>query len=62
MGRAEDYNYSFLRHMIEKIKQTRDVQCPDDEETNNVLMHCTRPVALHTDILAFCGLMFRFLA
>jgi len=30
----EDYNYAFLRRMIENIKQTRDAQCPDDESAN----------------------------
>jgi len=32
--RHEDYNYAFLRRMIENIKQTKDVQCPDDEGAN----------------------------
>lgn len=36
-GRAEDYNYAFLRRMIEKIKQTKDVQGPHDEEMNKKL-------------------------
>ncbi|KAK7496569.1 hypothetical protein BaRGS_00012221, partial [Batillaria attramentaria] len=36
-GRAEDYNYAFLRRMIEKIKQTKDAQGPDDEEMNKKL-------------------------
>ncbi|XP_012945070.1 sister chromatid cohesion protein PDS5 homolog A-B isoform X1 [Aplysia californica] len=30
----EDYNYAFLRRMIENIKQTKDAQCPDDESAN----------------------------
>ncbi|KAH9494579.1 Sister chromatid cohesion protein PDS5 B [Bulinus truncatus] len=33
----EDYNYAFLRHMIENIKQTKDAQCPDDEGANKKL-------------------------
>lgn len=32
--RHEDYNYAFLRRMIENIKQTKDAQCPDDESAN----------------------------
>ncbi|XP_025084821.1 sister chromatid cohesion protein PDS5 homolog A-like [Pomacea canaliculata] len=35
--RAEDYNYAFLRRLIEKIKQTKDAQGPDDEEMNKKL-------------------------
>lgn len=34
MSRSEDYNYAFFRRMIEDIKQTKDAQGPDDEETN----------------------------
>ncbi|XP_055894308.1 sister chromatid cohesion protein PDS5 homolog A-B-like isoform X1 [Biomphalaria glabrata] len=33
----EDYNYAFLRRMIENIKQTKDAQCPDDEGANKKL-------------------------
>ena len=36
----EDYNYAFLRRMIENIKQTRDAQCPDDESANKVHLFC----------------------
>lgn len=36
IGRTEDYNYAFLRRMIEKIKQTKDIQGPDDEAMNKV--------------------------
>ena len=38
IGRSEDYNYAFLRRMIEKIKQTKDVQGPDDEAMNKVCL------------------------
>ncbi|GFO14487.1 sister chromatid cohesion protein pds5 homolog b [Plakobranchus ocellatus] len=34
--RHEDYNYAFLRRMIENIKQTKDAQCPDDESANKL--------------------------
>ena len=40
IGRAEDYNYAFLRRMIEKIKQTKDAQGPEDEEMNKVRLIC----------------------
>lgn len=30
----EEFNYAFLRRMIENIKQTKDAQCPDDESAN----------------------------
>ena len=36
MSRSEDYNYAFFRRMIEDIKQTKDAQGPEDEETNKV--------------------------
>ena len=41
IGRTEDYNYAFLRRMIEKIKQTKDVQGPDDEGMNMVCFNMT---------------------
>ncbi|CAC5359753.1 PDS5 [Mytilus coruscus] len=34
ISKSEDYNYTFFRRMIENIKQTKDAQDPDDEETN----------------------------
>ncbi|XP_076468516.1 sister chromatid cohesion protein PDS5 homolog A-like isoform X1 [Babylonia areolata] len=37
IGRTEDYNYAFLRRMIEKIKQTKDAQGPEDGEMNRKL-------------------------
>ncbi|KAK7097021.1 sister chromatid cohesion protein PDS5 homolog A-like [Littorina saxatilis] len=37
IGRTEDYNYAFLRRMIEKIKQTKDAQAPEDEALNKKL-------------------------
>ena len=36
MARSEDYNYHFFRRLIENVKQTKDAQSPDDEETNLV--------------------------
>ncbi|BFZ14836.1 hypothetical protein BsWGS_17875 [Bradybaena similaris] len=33
----EDYNYAFLRRMIENIKQTKDAQCPEEETANKKL-------------------------
>ncbi|XP_041360337.1 sister chromatid cohesion protein PDS5 homolog A-B-like isoform X3 [Gigantopelta aegis] len=37
IGKSEDYNYAFFQRMIESIKQTKDSQNPDDEETNKKL-------------------------
>ncbi|KAK6173333.1 hypothetical protein SNE40_016804 [Patella caerulea] len=37
IGRAEDYNYAFLRKMIENIKQTKDAMGPDNENLNKKL-------------------------
>lgn len=34
----EDYNYAFLRRMIENIKQTKDAQCPEEESANKVML------------------------
>ncbi|XP_071087825.1 sister chromatid cohesion protein PDS5 homolog B-like [Haliotis cracherodii] len=36
-GRSEDYNYAFFRRMIENMKQTKDAQCPDDDDMNKKL-------------------------
>jgi hypothetical protein len=36
ISKSEDYNYTFFRRMIENIKQTKDAQDPDDDETNMV--------------------------
>ena len=34
MAKAD--NYSFLKKLVENVKQTRDAQAPDDEEVNKV--------------------------
>jgi hypothetical protein len=39
VARSEDYNYHFFRRLIENIKQAKDAQEPEDEETNNVNNH-----------------------
>jgi len=36
VARSEDYNYQFFRRLIENIKQARDLQAPEDEDTNKV--------------------------
>lgn len=36
VARSEDYNYHFFRRTIENIKQAKDVQAPDDDDTNKV--------------------------
>lgn len=33
---AKADNYSFLKKLVENVKQTRDAQAPDDEEVNKV--------------------------
>ncbi|XP_064607690.1 sister chromatid cohesion protein PDS5 homolog B-like [Liolophura sinensis] len=37
MTKNDDYNYNFYRRMLQNIKQTKDVQGPDDEEMNKKL-------------------------
>jgi len=32
----ENYSFSFYKKMLEKIKQCKDVMCPDNEEANKV--------------------------
>ena len=34
MAKAD--NYSFLKKLVENVKETKDVQAPDDEEVNKV--------------------------
>ena len=34
MAKAD--NYSFLKKLVENVKETKDVQAPDDEEANKV--------------------------
>lgn len=36
MTKNDDYNYNFYRRMLQNIKQTKDVQGPDDEDMNKV--------------------------
>ena len=36
VARSEDYNYLFFRRLIENVKQTKDAQSPEDDETNMV--------------------------
>ena len=33
---AKADNYSFLKKLVENVKETKDVQAPDDEEVNKV--------------------------
>jgi len=33
---AKADNYSFLKKLVENVKETKDVQAPDDEEANKV--------------------------
>ena len=33
---AKADNYSFLKKLVENVKETRDAQAPDDEEVNKV--------------------------
>jgi len=32
----ENFNFTFYKKMLEKIKQCRDALCPDSEEANQV--------------------------
>lgn len=34
MAKAD--NYSFLKKLVENVKETKDAQAPDDEEVNKV--------------------------
>ena len=33
---AKADNYSFLKKLVENVKETKDAQAPDDEEVNKV--------------------------
>lgn len=33
---AKADNYSFLKKLVENVKQTRDAQAPEDEQVNKV--------------------------
>ena len=33
---AKADNYSFLKKLVENVKQTKDAQAPDDQEVNKV--------------------------
>ena len=33
---AKAGNYSFLKKLVENVKETKDVKAPDDEEVNKV--------------------------
>ncbi|KAH3839436.1 hypothetical protein DPMN_112867, partial [Dreissena polymorpha] len=37
VARSEDYNYHFFRRLIENIKQAKDAQGPEEEDTNKKL-------------------------
>ncbi|KAL4230738.1 Sister chromatid cohesion protein PDS5 A [Mactra antiquata] len=37
VSRSEEYNYQFFRRLIENIKQAKDAQGPEDEDTNKKL-------------------------
>ena len=35
--KSENYNFTFYKKMLEKIKQCKDALCPDNKEANQVL-------------------------
>jgi len=35
--KSENYNFTFYKKMLEKIKQCKDAVCPDNDEANQVL-------------------------
>jgi len=36
--KSENYNFTFYKKMLEKIKQCKDARCPDNEEANQVFI------------------------
>jgi len=40
--KSENYNYTFYKKMLEKIKQCKDAVCPDSEEANQVVIQSVR--------------------
>jgi len=34
--KSENYNFTFYKKMLEKIKQSKDAVCPDSDEANQV--------------------------
>ena len=58
MSRMEDYNYQFFRRLMENVKQTKDAQSPEDDDTNMVgafFYHQHRQS--NTVLLLYCGLL-----
>lgn len=56
MAKAD--NYSFLKKLVENVKETKDAQAPDDEEVNKVTheyliilghLSCSRELSQHRD-------------
>jgi len=35
----ENYNFTFYKKMLEKIKQCKDALCPDNDEANQVFIY-----------------------
>ena len=71
ISKSEDYNYTFFRRMIENIKQTKDAQDPDDDETNMVsvrsyfighmqLFHCIGGAMFTSSVVAFSAVDHEF--
>ena len=36
--KSENYNFTFYKKMLEKIKQCKDAVCPDNDEANQVFL------------------------
>ena len=53
VSRMEDYNYQFFRRLMENVKQTKDAQSPEDDDTNMVGVLLT----FYTVIPLYCSLL-----
>jgi len=38
--KSENYNFTFYKKMLEKIKQCKDAVCPENDEANQVFVYC----------------------
>ena len=52
VSRMEDYNYQFFRRLMENVKQTKDAQSPEDDDTNMV-----GAFFYHLHSICFCNIL-----
>ena len=50
----ENYSFSFFKKMLEKIKQCKDVMCPDNEDANKVCSSVEYLLAVCCMTIALC--------